>query len=213
MYKIYFIFIYCFIFLCVPTKIKAHEPSLQIYGEYTYNSPKYTFTDKPGAKRLEGKFLGDLLMPDTDFVGYSWKVRLEFIKDKLSCVSLMGPYAKDRIQAVLSQIRSEGFELLSVIVDKKQVDFISTLKTGEVEHLSAKITSLTKNKKFSRLSYLFFDTTKISREIKMAARNLYDFFMMIPSETKEIELTVLGDEKKQPRMVLIDFRYPILNAE
>ncbi len=140
MYKIYFIFIYCFIFLCVPTKIKAHEPSLQIYGEYTYNSSKYTFTDKPGAKRLEGKFLGDLLMPDTDFVGYSWKVRLEFIKDKLSCVSLMGPYAKDRIQAVLSQIRSEGFELLSVIVDKKQVDFLVLMTLTNilkaVEHYS-----------------------------------------------------------------------------
>ena len=212
-HKIYFPFLYCFLLLCVPTNAKASEFSLQLYETYTYNSPKNTFTEKSGTKNLAGKFAGDLLMPDTHFAGHSWKVRLEFIKEKLSCVSLMGPYSKDRIQAVMSQVRSQQFELLGIVVDKEQIDLIALLKAGKTENVLSEINALTKNKKFSRLSYLFFDTAKISKEIKMAARNLYDFFMLIPSETKEVELTVLGDKKRQPRMMLIDFRYPILNAK
>ena len=164
----------------------------------------------PGAAPGKGDFAGDVLLPEADFAGLPWSVRLEFRRDALVRVSLVEAYTGKRLEAVNKSLRDMGFEMLAMLADGVRLDFVAALKVDGPQGLQGRIEKLHKKENPNRMSYAWFDTRKMSRETKVTARNLSELLQVVAAETREAEVTLLGDGKGGIANILVDFSLPVL---
>ncbi|MDR1857361.1 MAG: hypothetical protein LBR22_09460 [Desulfovibrio sp.] len=191
-----------------------------LFGEFRYNAPKAEIAALKDAVPAEGEFAGDILLPPADFAGHRWTPRLSFDGDRLVRVSLMArvpALESERLEAVRGHLAKEGYEVLGLVADGKTLDCISRLKigyatTGDAPAALAKDMAKFLEGRHARITYAWFDTKGLSRENKRTARNLGDFLVLAPAETREAEVTLIPDPGGKEAMLLVDFTYPILDA-
>ncbi|MDR1659479.1 MAG: hypothetical protein LBR94_03940 [Desulfovibrio sp.] len=194
-----------------PAHAAGQTPRL-LFENYAYHAPKAEIAALPGATESEENFAGDILLPETSFAGHKWVPRLEFRDERLVRVSLMAAYSAGRMEAVTSFLSDEGYEILALLADDRSLDFISFLKIDGPKALQEKIGEMLSGGPHKRVTYAWFATGGLSRDTKIMARNLTDFFMLAPSVTREAEVTLLRADGGEQVMILVDFTYPILDA-
>lgn len=168
----------------------------------------------PGASAGEGEFAGDVLLPESSFAGLPWTVRLEFREDALVRVILMEVYSKARLDAVSTALREMGFEMLALLAEGTQLDFIATLKTEGTDALRERIDRLSRKPRTGQPeAWAWFDTSRISREMKLMARNVNELLQMVSADTREAEVTLLYDNTGKPAYLLVDFSLPVLERQ
>lgn len=188
----------------------AAEEQPALFPPYLFGMRRERAASLPGAATKEN---GDILLPEAAFAGLPWTVRLEFRDERLVRVSLMEIYTGRRLEAVNAALRDMGFEMLAMLVDKRRIDFISVLKTEGSAALQKNIAALHETKNPSRVGYAWFDTKNIRRETKIMARNLSELLQIIAADTREAEVTALGDGKGGLTHLLVDFTLPILELQ
>lgn len=184
-----------------------------LFAPYVFGLPRAQAMKLPGAAPGEGDFAGDVILPEAAFAGLPWTVRLEFRQDALVRVSLMGAGGAKRLAAVNNRLREMGFEMLAMLSDGVRLDFLSTLKIEGSDGLQRRIEKLHDNENPARLSYAWFDTRQISRETKVMTRNLSELLQVVAAETREAEVTLLGDGKGGVGHMLVDFSLPVLELQ
>ena len=199
--------------LLFPPSAFAAEQQPALFADFMLNTPRTDCLAYKGALEGEGEFLGDILLPEQQWLEFAWRIRLSFKADHLVRVSLMSAYSRERMDKVTKHLRSTHHEMLGLVVDKKSLDFISQLKIAGPEGLQQHVSQLLQAGPHKRLTYAWFDTTNVSREMKIMARNLEEYLMMVSSSTREVEVTLLGDGNSGPGIMLVDFSFPILSAE
>lgn len=185
----------------------------KLFASYTFGLPRAQAMKLPGAAPGKGDFAGDVLLPEADFAGLPWSVRLEFRRDALVRVSLVEAYTGKRLEAVNNSLRDMGFEMLAMLADGVRLDFVAALKVDGPQGLQGRIEKLHKKENPNRMSYAWFDTRKISRETKVTARNLSELLQVVAAETREAEVTLLGDGKGGVTNILVDFSLPVLELQ
>ena len=189
----------------------AGEPQHILFADYAYGMPKAHIAALPDVVAPEDAESRDLFLPKTEYAGMNWQLRFEFVNEQLVRTSLMAPWSKERMDAVVSRLRNDKYEALALLVDDKSLDFISLIKIEGPQALNAKVASLLENDTHRRVTYAWFVTEGISKEIKMRARNLTELMMIVSSETREAELTQVRGETGQA-VLLVDFTFPVLDA-
>jgi hypothetical protein len=190
----------------------AGQASPLLFERYAYHAAKAEISALPGATEGEDEFAGDILLPEVSFAGHKWTPRLEFREEKLVRVSLMAAYSAERMETVTSFLRDNGYEMLALLVDNRSLDFISFLKIDGPRALQEKIVEMLSGGPRKRITYAWFVTGGLSRDTKIMARNLTDFFMLAPSTTREAEVTLLRADEGARMLLLVDFTYPILDV-
>ena len=183
-----------------------------LFEKYAYHASRAEIVALPGATEGKEGSAGDILLPEASFAGHNWVPRLEFREEKLVRVSLMAAYSAERMEAVTSSLRDSRYEILALLVDDRSLDFISFLKVDGPRALQEKIGEMLSGGPHRRVTYAWFVTGGLSRDTKIMARNLTDFFMLAPSATREAEVTLLSADGGEQAMLLVDFTYPILDA-
>ncbi|MDR2055179.1 MAG: hypothetical protein LBQ10_04850 [Desulfovibrio sp.] len=190
----------------------AGQTSPLLFESYAYHASRAEISALPGAVEGEDDFAGDILLPEVSFAGHKWTPRLEFRDEKLVRVSLMAPYSAERMETVTSFLRDNRYEILALLVDGRSLDFISFLKIEGPQALQEKIGAMLSGGPHKRVTYAWFVTDGLSRDTKIMARNLTDFFMLAPSTTREAEVTLLRADDGGRTMLLVDFTYPVLDV-
>ena len=106
-----------------------------------------------------------------------------------------------------------GFEMLAMLADGVRLDFVAALKVDGPQGLQGRIEKLHKKENPDRISYAWFDTREMSRETKVTARNLSELLQVVAAETREAEVTLLGDGKGGVDNILVDFSLPVLELQ
>lgn len=184
-----------------------------LFASYTFGLPREQAMKLPGAAPGQGDFAGDVLLPEAEFAGLSWTVRLEFRRNALVRVSLMEAHTGKRLEAVNNSLRDMGFEMLAMLADGVRLDFVAALKVDGPQGLQDRIEKLHKQENPNRISYAWFDTRKMSRETKATTRNLSELLQVVAAETREAEVTLLGDGKGGVAHILVDFSLPVLELQ
>lgn len=189
----------------------AAEPML--FDTYAYGAPRAAMAALPNMKQGEGAFAGALLLDRVSFAGASWNARFEFNEDKLVRVSLMNAYTQDLADGVERHFRENGYEMLAILVGKRELDFVAMLKVGGIQGLEHALEQLHAEGPHPRITRAWFQTRGVSKDIKKMVKNLKEFLMAAPAETREAEVTVLTPSKEgETAMLLVDFSFPILDA-
>lgn len=76
----------------------------------------------------------------------------------------------------------------------------------------AHIAGLYQTEGMSFMSFGWFDTRAISKEMKIMARNLAELLQIVRADTREAEVTLLGAEGRAGHMLVI-FSLPVLEAQ
>lgn len=200
----------CWACLC-QTSMAAPAPEKPLLFEnYAFGMPRALVAALPGATEGSGAFAGDLLLPEASFAGTLWNVRFAFKNDELVRVSLMERYSPERMRAVTDALRAGKFEMLALLANDKQLDFVSLLKIAGPEGLQNEIASLLGTTVPPRVIYAWFDTSAFSKEMKLMARNLKELMLVVAAETREAEVTLLSENGAEPHLILVDFSFPLL---
>jgi uncharacterized protein YbaA (DUF1428 family) len=182
-----------------------------LFGDFAWGTPKSELDKRPGASPGEGSLAGDVLLPEAMFASLPWNVRLEFANERLVRVSLMERYSRERMDAVTRQLRTDKFEMLSVLIDASFLDLVKILKARGPDGVKEEWERFVKDKKPERMVYAWFDTTGMSRDMKSMAGSLQQLLMMAPVETREVEVSLLRDPATSaPGMLLVDFSFPAM---
>ncbi len=182
-----------------------------LFGDFVWGASKSELGNRPGALPGEGPFIGDVHMPETTFAGLPWDVRLGFANDRLVRVSLMGRYSRDRMNAVTKQLRADGFEMLSVLLNSSFLDLVKILKLKGPDGVKEEWARFVKDKKPERMIYAWFDTSNTSEDMKAMVGSLQQLLTMGPIETREAEVILLCDPATSaPGMLLVDFSFPVM---
>ena len=184
-----------------------------LFMNYNFGMLKSDALKLPLAKNGTGEYKDSIILPEIDYVGYKWAVRLDFTDEKLIRVSLMSGYSKERDEAINDELQKTGFSLLAILSDTKRLDCIVVLKTEGQKILQKKIDEMqTKSPLPKRLSFAWFDTSKVSKNIKQRVQNLSQFTQVISADTREVEVTFIGDGKIMSHM-FVDFTLPVLEYQ
>lgn len=190
---------------------QTKAPATEIFAPWHFGLTYDEAQKLPGARKGEGAFAQSLFMPEVDYAGHKWDVRLDFIDAMLVRVSLMGAYGNDRSEAVNNALSDGGFEMLAILADGQRHDFIVIMRAEGARGLENKIASV-HEKLPKRLSYAWFDTRNVGRDVKRKVRNLSEFTMLIAADTREVEVTLLGDGTTMQQM-FVDFTLPVLETQ
>ena len=90
-----------------------------LFDEYELGAPKSELLTRPGMKPGEGSMAGDLILPGVSWAGCEWTAQFGFEREKLTTVTLLGRYGRERFNAVRRHLSGEGFEILGIVVDEK----------------------------------------------------------------------------------------------
>ena len=185
-----------------------------LFGDLHFGLSRADALKLPNAKAGgEGAFATSVTLPATEYAGHTWDVRLDFVEDMLSRVSLMAAHEPQRVVDVNNALSDAGFEMLAILADKSRLDFIVTLKNEGAKALQDKIAAIYNAERVPRrLSYAWFDTSKISRQTKQGVRNLSQFTQVIAADTREVEVTLMGDGATMTHM-LVDFTLPVMEMQ
>lgn len=182
-----------------------------LFGEFVWGTPRADFAKRPDVTSGTGTYADDLLLPEATFAGLPWTVRLEFDKDRLTRVSLMERYSTDRMSAVTAQLKADKYEMLSVLIDSAYLDLVKVLKTVGPEGVQTEWKRFVQGKSPERMIYAWFDTSKMSKDMKTMAGSLNQLLATGPAETREAEVILLRDpETSRPGMLLVDFSFPAM---
>ena len=202
------------LFLLLGSCASPAQAAPTLFGDFVWGTPKSELEKRPDAKPGQDAFAGDLFLPETDFAGESWNVRLEFAGERLVRVSLMAHYSRERMDKVTRQLRADGFEMLSVLRDSAMIDMVRILKTLGPDAVKEEWNRFMQGESPQRMTYAWFATASLSKDIKTMVSNLKDLLMSAPMETREAEVTLLGDQATgKPGMLLVDFSFPMLRQE
>lgn len=209
-----------------PSGKQGEEPPM-IFGQWRFGLTRGEALHLPGAKEGTGDFAGHVLLPETTWAGLPWNVSLEFQKAKggkagspqmvetdagLVRVCLLEAYSRERKEAVDAALNSEGYELLAMQGAGQELDFIVILKAFGSEELQKRIASLYQTDGLNSLSFGWFDTRTISREMKIMARNLPELLQIVRADTREAEVTLLGEDGRASHILVI-FSLPVLETQ
>lgn len=206
---------------------EAAEPA--IFGEWRFGMERVAALRLPGAREGSGDMAGHVLLPEIAWAGLSWNVSLEFRQGgrvaatsasgatdggggRLVRVCLLESYSKERLEAVNAVLREKGFEMLAMRAEDRELDFIAILKAFGSAELQKRIAGLYQTEGMSFMSFGWFDTRAISKEMKIMARNLAELLQIVRADTREAEVTLLGAEGRAGHMLVI-FSLPVLEAQ
>lgn len=204
-----FIFLMSTLFIC-----PAHAGTHALFGDHLYGAARRDLEKLPGIKKGEGAFAETLLLEGVPFAQTEWTARFVFSDDTLTRVGLVTPYSQERADAVTTYLRKEGYEMLAILIGERELDFVAMLKVAGVKGLEHAMRELHAGGPYERTTHAWFFTRPISTRIKQTAKNLKEFLMTAPAETREVEITVLHPtQENQDAMLLVDFSFPILDAQ
>lgn len=202
---------------------KAGESDATLLDGLRFGLKKQEVMSLPQAREGEGDFKGEVILPELNYAGMAWTGRLEFRKNMrldnpkgsepvLARVCLVEKYSRARYEAVYENLRSDGFELLAMQAAGGRLDFIALLKAFGAEELQKRISGIYERDDLNFLAFAWFDTRKISREMKVMARNLNELLQVISADTREAEVILTGEKGKITHIQVI-FSLPILEIQ
>lgn len=190
-----------------------------LFGEWRFGMERAEALRLPGAREGSGEMAGHVLLPEITWAGLPWNVSLEFrdgggegASARLVRVCLLEAYSGKRLDAVNTTLPEEGFEMLVMRAEDRDLDFIAILKAFGSAELRKRIAGLYGTEGMSVMSFGWFDTRNISREMKIMARNLAELLRIVRADTREAEVTLLGADGKAGHMLVI-FSLPVLEAQ
>ncbi|WP_308620746.1 hypothetical protein [uncultured Desulfovibrio sp.] len=190
-----------------------------IFGEWRFGMDREAALRLPGAREGSGDMAGHVLLPEITWAGLPWNVSLEFRQGgadanagRLVRVCLLEAYSRERLDAVNALLREKGFEMLAMRAEGRDLDFIAILKAFGSDELQKRIAGLYQTDSMNFMSFGWFDTRGISREMKIMARNLTELLQIVRADTREAEVTLLGADGKASHILVI-FSLPILETQ
>lgn len=205
----------------------SNEPDNVLVNKLYFGMAKTAALKLPGARPGDGEFAGEIILPEFQFASLPWTARLIFnlrqtnhgIPQKdgasaeiLTRVCLAERFAKSRLEAVNAYLRRHGFEMLAMQADGKKLDFLPILKAFGPQELQNRIASLYQRDDLSLMTFAWFDTRELSREMKALTRNLNELLHVAAADTREVEVSVRGENGKMTHLLLI-FSLPILEIQ
>jgi len=187
--------------------------AVTLFEDFVWGTLKSELAKLPEASPGEGSFADDLLLPEALFASMPWNVQLEFKKERLIRVTLVERYSRERMDAVTKQLRADNFEMLSVLIDSSYLDLVKVLKTAGPDGLREVWADFVRDKTPERMSYAWFDSTGMPEDTRRMAASLQQLLLMITTETRQAEVTLLRDpETFAPGVLLVTFSFPLLEA-
>ena len=197
-----------------------------IFGKWRFGMERSAALRLPGAKEGNGDMAGHVLLPEVTWAGLPWNVSLEFRRGgtgaeakaggapaaRLVRVCLLETYSRERLDAVNALLGEEGFEMLAMQAEGRNLDFIAVLKAFGSEELQKRIAGLYRTEAVNFMSFGWFHTRRISREMKIMSRNLPELLQIVRADTSEAEVTLLGADGRASHMLVI-FSLPILEIQ
>lgn len=184
-----------------------------LFGEYEPGTPKSELLARSGMKPGEGSMAGDLILPGVSWAGCEWTAQFGFERDKLTTVTLLGRYERERFNAVRRHLSANGFEILGIVVDEKALDLFALIKSEGVEAFQKRFMELLRARTPARISYEWFMTRNVSEDQKKMANSMGEFLHMVDVNILQAEVTQLGDDSSSgPQALLVSFFFPVINA-
>lgn len=199
-----------------------------IFGDWRFGMERAEALRTPGAREGSGDFAGHVLLPETRWAGLSWNVSLEFQEAgagawgdsgaaatagaRLVRVCLHEAFSRERLDAVNTALRESGFEMLVMLAENRELDFLAILKGFGSAELQKRIAALYQTDGLNFMSFGWFDTRALSRDIKLMVRNLSELLRVVAADTREAEVTLLGAEGKASHILVI-FSLPVLETQ
>ena len=197
-----------------------------IFGDWHFGMERAEALRLRGAREGSGDFAGHVLLPETRWAGLSWNVSLEFqeagadtgaataarVGARLVRVCLYEAYSRERLDAVNAALRESGFEMLVMLAENRELDFLAILKGFGSAELQKRIAALYQTEGLNFMSFGWFDTRALSRDIKIMVRNLSELLRVVGADTREAEVTLLGADGKASHMLVI-FSLPVLETQ
>lgn len=199
-----------------------------IFGDWHFGMERAQALRLPGAHEGSGDFAGHVLLPETRWAGLDWNVSLEFREGKAGAdtgtaasggngatlvrVCLFEAYSRERLEAVNSALAGGGFEMLVMLAENRELDFLAILKGFGSAELQKRIAALYQADDLNFMSFGWFDTRAVSRELKVMVRNLPELLRCVGADTREAEVTLLGAGGKASHILVI-FSLPVLETQ
>ena len=184
-----------------------------LFDEYELGAPKSELLARPGMKPGAGSMAGDLILPGVSWAGCEWTAQFGFEREKLTTVTLLGRYGRERFNAVRRHLSGEGFEILGIVVDEKALDLFTLIKSEGVEAFRKRFMELLRARTPARISYEWFMTRNVSEDQKKMANSMGEFLRMVDVNILQAEVTQLGDDSSSgPQALLVSFFFPVINA-
>lgn len=205
------------------------EPAApHLFGDWRFGMGRADALRLPGAREGSGDFAGHVLLPETRWAGLPWNVSLEFQEGtgaagnappaatgegaRLVRVCLLEAYSRERLEAVNTTLRGDGFEMLVMLAENRELDFLAILKGFGSAELQKRIAALYEVDGMNFMSFGWFDTRAVSREMKIMVRNLQELLRIVAADTREAEVTLLGADGKASHILVI-FSLPVLETQ
>lgn len=195
-----------------PTPAPAEEKAL-LFENYAYGMAKSEVEKVPGIEQGEGEMAGELILAGVKWVDRPWTARFIFEQETLTEITLVGPYSREAFNAIRAQLEEkEKNEIFGIVLDDKALDLFALISAGGVEGFRARFSELLREKVPTRLSYNYFSTKEFSQEVRQRATNITQFLGMVERTIKETEVTLQGDGKGGPQVLLVSFTFPVLDV-
>ncbi len=179
---------------------------------FEYGTPKSAIASREGVTMGKEDFQDHAFLKGVQWAGYAWTAQCHFSDAGLNGVTLYSSYSRELLTQISDYLKAQKFQMLGMIIDDKALDMISLVKLGGIKAFQKRFRELTSAHVPQRISYAWYDVTKIPQEQLRDAASLGQLLMLVPKDTLQVDVTQSANGKElTDRMLTVHFSYPIMD--